>query len=66
MTESGKKNGETDQKKSEKPPGLCANCINYKYCSYAKRATKPVLFCEEYDLYQELAQKYDLDLKKKS
>ena len=64
MTENGDKNGKTTRERSKKALGLCANCINYKYCSYAKRATKPVLFCEEYDVYSKLAEKYDLEVKK--
>lgn len=59
ITENGK-----DSRDADKPEGLCTNCINYKYCSYAKRATKPVLFCEEFDIYQKLAQKYDLKFNK--
>jgi hypothetical protein len=55
-----------ENKKSDKPLGLCANCINYEYCSYAKRAVKPVLFCEEYDIYHRLAEKYDLEVGKDS
>jgi len=63
MTENGKNSENSDGKKESK--GLCANCLNFKYCSYAKSVKKPVLFCEEHDLFQELAKKYDLDLRSK-
>ena len=55
-----------EQRKECKPEGLCANCINLRFCSYAKRAINPVLFCEEYDIYQRLAEKYDLDVDEES
>ena len=64
MSDNHKKDQEKE--KEVKPEGLCANCINLRYCSYAKRAVKPVLFCEEYDIYQKLAEKYDLDVEKDS
>lgn len=62
MIDDNKKDQKT--KKEGEPQGLCSNCINFKYCSYAKRAVKPVLFCEEYDIYHRLAEKYDLGIKK--
>jgi hypothetical protein len=55
---------EEKKKKNEKPvsKGLCDNCINLKYCSYAKVADRPVMFCEEYDFYSRLVEKYGIDV----
>ncbi len=55
------------EEKKEKPAskGLCDNCINLKYCSYAKVADRPVMFCEEYDFYSRLVEKYGIDVNKK-
>ncbi|MCC5922851.1 MAG: hypothetical protein JJT77_03610 [Crocinitomicaceae bacterium] len=27
---------------------LCGNCVNLKFCVFAKHAIAPVLYCEEY------------------
>lgn len=33
--------------------GLCVNCIKLNECSYYRRNSKPVIFCEEYECAQE-------------
>ncbi len=42
--------------------GLCDNCVNREFCSYAKKSEKPMMFCEEYDCYNELIGKYGIVL----
>lgn len=61
-----KKSNDSDSKKEEKKKskGLCDNCINRDFCSYAKTTDKPVMFCEEYDFYNKLIEKYGIDLSK--
>ena len=34
--------------------GLCVNCIKLNECSYYRRNSKPVIFCEEYECAQEI------------
>ena len=60
----GKREKEENKEKKESK-GICDNCINLKFCSYAKIADRPVMFCEEYDFYSRLVEKYGIDKKKK-
>lgn len=52
-------------KEKSNSKGLCDNCINYVNCSYAKMTDRPVMFCEEYDFYSRLVEKYGLNLNQK-
>ncbi|HNW16025.1 MAG TPA: hypothetical protein PKM15_04925 [bacterium] len=43
------KKSEKSTEKKKETKGLCDNCVNRDFCSYAKTTDKPVMFCEEYD-----------------
>jgi hypothetical protein len=58
------KKSEKSTEKKKESKGLCDNCVNRDFCSYAKTAGKPVMFCEEYDFYNKLIEKYGIDLSK--
>ncbi|HOG44818.1 MAG TPA: hypothetical protein PK560_12145 [bacterium] len=58
------KKSEKSTEKKKETKGLCDNCVNRDFCSYAKTTDKPVMFCEEYDFYNKLIEKYGIDLSK--
>ncbi|MDX9805094.1 MAG: hypothetical protein RBT87_04595 [bacterium] len=58
------KKSEKSTEKKKETKGLCDNCVNHDFCSYAKTTDKPVMFCEEYDFYNKLIEKYGIDLSK--
>ncbi len=62
MADKDKGTDKNSSPKKRESKGLCDNCINLKNCSYAKIADRPVMFCEEYDFYSRLVEKYGIDL----
>lgn len=49
---------ESDEKKT-----LCVSCINREYCNFILHSDKPVFYCEEYDLYNNLLKKYKIKVR---
>ncbi len=43
--------GTPEQKVKVELKGLCVNCNNAEHCSYARNATKPVVYCEMHDAF---------------